>query len=188
VRRRLQRRPARPRAPEPDRVAGRLPRTPGPLGADGLADAVLEGADLAGSRAVRGELLRCIFRGCRLTGLDWAEGDVHDVVFEDCRLDLAGLRHASLQRVRFTGCDLRELDLARARAEDVLIEHCDLRQADLSGLRAQRLELRGCRVDGLRGVEGLRGALMTWPDVLELAGPLAAGVGIVLLDEEGDPG
>jgi hypothetical protein len=54
-------------------------------------------------------------------------------------------------------------------------------------MRAERVELRSCRVDGLQGVDGLRGALMAWPDVLELAGPLAAAVGIVLLEDDPEP-
>jgi len=50
-------------------------------------------------------------------------------------------------------------------------------------VRATRLELRGCEVEGRGGIDGLRGALMTWPDAIGLLGPLVAAAGLVVLDE-----
>ena len=44
--------------------------------------------------------------------------------------------------------------------------------------------LEGCEVDGLGGVDGLRGARITWPDAMALRGPLVAAAGFVIL---GDP-
>lgn len=140
---------------------------------DDLSNRVLRG----------GELRRCLFTRCRLTGLGVPEGTLSDVRFVDCRVDLAALRLAALERVAFEGCLLRELDLTGARLTDVRFEGCDLRLAEFGGARATRLELRGCEVEGLGGVDGLRGALMTWPDAMGLLGPLVAAAGIVVLDE-----
>lgn len=140
-------------------------------------------ADLS-NRVLRGaELHRCTFTRCRLTGFQVPEGTLTDVRFTECRIDLAALRFAALERVVFEGCVLRELDLSEARLQDVLFEGCDLRVSEFGGVRASRLELRGCEVDGLGGVDGLRGALMTWPDAMGLLGPLVAAAGVVLLDE-----
>ena len=129
------------------------------------------------------ELLRCSFARCRLTGLQVAEGSLTDVRFTDCRVDLAAFRHSSLTRVVFEGCVLRELDLAGARLQDVRFERCDLRLAEFGGVRSSRLELEGCEVDGLGGVDGLRGARITWPDAMALLGPLVAAAGLVILDD-----
>lgn len=162
------------------------PRPPLPGEADEereWLDAAFTDVDLS-NRVLRGEELhRCAFTRCRMTGFQVPEGTLTDVRFTDCRVDLAALRFASLTRVRFEGCVLRELDLTGARLQDVLFEGCDLRLAELGGARASRLELHGCEVDGLGGVDGLRGALMTWPDAMELLGPLVAAAGIVVLEE-----
>lgn len=141
-------------------------------------------ADLS-NRVLRGaELHRCVFTRCRLTGFQVPEGTLTDVRFTQCRVDLAALRFASLERVVFEDCVLRELDLTEARLQDVLFAGCDLHAAEFGGARASRLELRGCEVEGLGGVDGLRGALMTWPDAMDLLGPLVAAAGLILLDEE----
>jgi len=136
------------------------------------------------NRVLRGERLhRCAFTRCRMTGFQVPEGVLTDVRFTDCRVDLAAMRFASLERVAFDGCVLRELDLTEARLSDVRFEGCDLRLAEFGGARAARLELRGCDVEGLGGVDGLRGALVTWPDAVGLLGPLVAAAGLVVVDE-----
>ena len=162
------------------------PRPPLPGEADEREwlDRTWTDADLANRVLRGGELHRCAFTGCRMTGFQVPEGTLTDVRFTDCRVDLAALRFATLQRVRFEGCVLRELDLTEARLADVLFDGCDLRLAEFGGARASRLELRGCEVDGLGGVDGLRGALVGWPDAVALLGPLVAGAGLVVLGED----
>ena len=140
-------------------------------------------ADLANTVLRAEELTRCTFTRCRMTGLQLPEASLTDVHFLDCRIDLATLRYATLTRVRFEGCVLRELDLVEAKLQDVLLTGCDLRLADFGGARASRLELRDCETDGLAGVDGLRGALVAWPDALGLLGSLVAGAGLVVLEE-----
>jgi uncharacterized protein YjbI with pentapeptide repeats len=146
-------------------------------------DRTYDRADLSNRVLTREELLRCTFDGCRMTGFQVPDGSLTDVRFTGCRIDLAALRHASLTRVLFEDCVLRELDLLEARMSDVRFVGCDLRVAEFGRARGSRLELEGCEVDGLRGTDGLRGALMPWPDVMGLLGPLAADAGLVVLED-----
>jgi len=46
--------------------------------------------------------------------------------------------------------------------------------------------LRDCVLDGIRGIEALRGAAMPWPDLVAAAGELAAALGIAVLEEDGE--
>lgn len=175
------------RGPEPPVLADRLVPdglAPGARFADfELRDHALAGDDLANLFAPRASLLRVAFTGVRLTGAECGEADLQDVAFAECRLDLASLRFARLQRVRFSGCDLRELDLAGARGRDVVFEDCDLRGVTLANAELDRWALRRCRLDGLRGPDGLRRARMEPADVVAAAGLLAAALGIELVDE-----
>lgn len=168
--------PRRPLAPRPPLAGEADDERP-------WLDRAYSDTDLS-NRVLRGEELhRCTFTRCRMTGFQVPEGTLTDVRFVACRIDLAALRFAAVTRVAFEGCVLRELDLTEARLQDVLFDGCDLRLAELGGARASRLELRGCEVEGLGGADGLRGALMSWPDALGLLGPLVAAAGIVVLDE-----
>jgi uncharacterized protein YjbI with pentapeptide repeats len=75
-----------------------------------------------------------------------------------------------------------ECDLYAAKLKDVLFERCTLRLATFTAVEATRLELRGCDLAGLNGVEALRGARMPFHDALENAALFASGLGIELIE------
>jgi uncharacterized protein YjbI with pentapeptide repeats len=168
--------PAEPYPPDLQEEAG-----VGDLAA-GILDAVVEGVDWANRRAPRASLRRTELRRVRLTGAELGEATIADTVFDECRLDLAGLRTAQLERVVFRDCRMDECDLYGARLKDVLFERCTLRLATFTGVTLQRVDLRGCDLSGLRGVEALAGARIPFHDALENAALFAAGLGIELVE------
>lgn len=161
-----------------DLAGARLPRL-------ALRNCRVIGGDLA-NVAVRGGVAeRCAFERVRLTGLSWQEGMLRDVRFQGCRIDLASFAATQLERVRFEDCSLAQSDLHEARLAAVVFEDCDMREIDLAGARLSAgCELRGCVIDGARGVERLRGARMPYDDVLAAAGTLADALGITLIPDD----
>jgi uncharacterized protein YjbI with pentapeptide repeats len=169
------------------------PRTPYPPDVDDeapplrdlvdAADVVLEDQDWANRRSSRLALRRVEVRRCRLTGADLGEATLSDTVFQESVLDLVGLRFAKLERVIFRDCRMSEADFYEASLKDVLFERCVLRDATFSSIKVDRVELRGCDLSGVLGVEALRGARMTWNDVLASAPLLAAALGIQIVDD-----
>jgi uncharacterized protein YjbI with pentapeptide repeats len=169
-----------PVAPYPPELEEEEPRK---LELGDLVDAVLEDFDWANQRPARGTRVRRVeLRRCRLTGAELHEAELSDVSVIDCRLDLVGLRFAKLERVVFRDCRMSECDLYEASLRDVLFEHCQLREATFTGVSAQRIELRGCDLTGLHGVEALQTARMPWNDVLENAPLFARALGIEIID------
>lgn len=169
--------PRTPYPPDPDDDASVVPDE-----LEDLVDAVVVGRDWSNLRVLRLSLRRVELRLCRLTGTELAESTLVDVTFQECRLDLAGLRFAKLERVAFRDCRMAECDLGGTRLEDVLFDGCELREADISAAKLERVELRGCELEGLRGVDALRGARMPWNDVLQNAPLFAAALGIAVVD------
>ena len=147
-----------------------------------VRDSELTGCDLANADLRGAVLRRTRVSGGRLTGLTWTDGEAGDVALEDCRADLAALAGARLERVRFSSCSLAQADLQGARLKTVVFEDCDLTAADVSGCRFDGVELRGCRLEGLRGAAALRGVAMPWGDVLQSAAVFAAACGVRVLD------
>jgi uncharacterized protein YjbI with pentapeptide repeats len=153
------------------------------LGRLGLLDCAFERCDLAGLDATESSIVRVEIEGSRLTGLQGSRVMLRDVVLRDCRMDVAELRDARLERVTFERCDLRELDLQGARLHEVRFHGCDLAEAILLEADLSRCELRDCSYRGLRGIEGLRGAAIGWPDAIELAPAFAAALGVRMVDD-----
>jgi uncharacterized protein YjbI with pentapeptide repeats len=147
-----------------------------------LRDVEIDGGSWANASAVESALRRVCFRNTRLTGTVFANAVFDDVVFEDCRLDLASFRFANLTRVRFERCRLDEADLYEARFESAVFSRCSLANASLAEVTFVDTELRGCDLTAVGNPEQLRGVRMTWADVVEAAGVLAAAVGIQVVD------
>jgi uncharacterized protein YjbI with pentapeptide repeats len=61
---------------------------------------------------------------------------------------------------------------------------CDLTGIDFSNARCTNVDLRGARLDGLRGVGSLGGATIGVDQLLGLAPGLANAVGVRILAEE----
>jgi uncharacterized protein YjbI with pentapeptide repeats len=152
------------------------------LGRLGLLDCAFSRCDLAGLDAAASSLVRVELTGSRLTGLAGTEVLLRDVVLRDCRMDLASLRDARLERVTFERCDLRELDLQGARLHEVRLLGCDLSEAILEDADCTRCELHDCSYTGLRGISGLSGTTIGWPDAIELAPAFAAALGVRVAD------
>jgi uncharacterized protein YjbI with pentapeptide repeats len=154
------------------------------LGRLGMLDCALERCDLSGVDAKSSSFVRVAITGSRLTGFAGGGALLRDVLVRDCRMDLASLAGARLERVTFERCDLRELDLGQARLHDVRLVDCDLSHAILEEADCSRTELRDCRYEGLRGIVGLRGTAVGWPDAVELAEAFAAALGVRVLGEK----
>jgi uncharacterized protein YjbI with pentapeptide repeats len=152
-----------------------------------LVDVELSGCDLANLRAgPRGGWIRIRAANCRMTGLEFTEGVLRDATLQDCRIDLASFGGARLQRVSFENCSLAQTDFLEAELDAVRFVGCDMTATDLRGARIHRCELRGSRLEGLRGVERLRGAAMPWVDIVGAAGLWAQALGIAVLDEDAE--
>jgi uncharacterized protein YjbI with pentapeptide repeats len=170
-----------PKTPHPPDLD---PEAEPPTDLTDVLDARIANADFSNQQLLGSSIRRVELHLCRLTGAELAEATWTDVTVTDCRLDLAGMRRAKLKRVVFRDCNLDEIDLSAARLQDVLFERCRLRAALLIGATSERLELVGCELEGLDGVDVLRGARMRWNDVVDNAALFARAVGIELVEDE----
>jgi hypothetical protein len=61
---------------------------------------------------------------------------------------------------------------------------CDLAGADVSKVRCTDVDLRGARLDGVKGVGALKGATISPDQLVVLAPGLAHAIGLRIVDEE----
>ena len=143
-----------------------------------LVDCTATALDLANTELPGLELTCSVLRDSRLVGAALG-GVFRDVVVTDSLLDLASLRMCKLSRCEFRECSLAEAGLYAAELESVLFDGCDLTAADFSGATLATSELRRCEMQGIRGVEALRGARIPLADLLPITPLLADALGIV---------
>jgi uncharacterized protein YjbI with pentapeptide repeats len=149
-----------------------------------LSECELLRCDLSNAIVRGGSARRTKVEGARLTGLSWTAGEMLDTTFSECRANLATFEGTKFDRVVFENCDLGEADFRRCRLESVTFRGCDLTRAELGNARfTGKSEISGCTLDGLRGVDRLRGVAMPWGDIVAAAGTFAAELGVRLLEE-----
>lgn len=144
-----------------------------------LMDVRLEGVDLSnaslGGTAKRVELLRCRGIGLRLAVQQGADVYVHD-----SRLDYAVVEVGRVKGLLvFEGCSLREAVIS-GDLSGVVFSDCDLTGSEFTVSRAKDCDLRGSRLDAVRGLLTLRGAKISPSQAVDVADALAAEAGLVV--------
>lgn len=143
-----------------------------------LSDVILRACDLSNVDGREGSLRRVEIHGSRLTGFGLAGGTAQDVRILDSSLALACLAFSKLRDVIFERVDLTEASFMEAELERVIFIDCKLAGTDFRGARLKGCTIRGTALDGILGIESLRGITMPWQDVIDSAAALAAALGI----------
>lgn len=102
------------------------------------------------------------------------------VLVTDSSLELASPAFAQLRNVVFERVKLSEASFMEARLESVEFIACELAGADFRRVELKGCSIRGSSLDGVVGVEYLKGLAMPWPDLLASTGALATALGIIV--------
>ncbi len=120
-------------------------------------DVVFEGCDLSGSDLSEARFTRVELVGCRLSGAVLSMSMLKDVRCRDCKLDGVNLRMSEGERVWILASNLHEADFYAATFRSSRMLDCDLSGSEFSKADLGGTHLQGSRLDGAKGVAGLRG-------------------------------
>jgi uncharacterized protein YjbI with pentapeptide repeats len=143
-----------------------------------LADVIMRDCGMSNVDGREGHLTRVEVHRSQLVGFRLSRGDVRDLHVLDSSLQLASFASARLRNVVFERVNLAEASFMHARLESAAFVDCRLEGADFRHVKLAGCAIRGASLDGVLGVESLRGLRMAWPDLLASAGALAAALGI----------
>lgn len=148
-----------------------------------LVDVLVEDCELSGVTLSDSHLTRVEFRRCRLSGLVASTMKARHVRFSECRADGAMFRMTSWDHAELSDVDLRDADFYAATLGGVRFVGCDLTGADLSKAAMAGTRLHGSTLEGIRGADSLRGAVIGGDQILPVALSVFASMGIVVDDE-----
>lgn len=143
-----------------------------------ISHARLRSCDVANAAFREGGIHRTVVSASKLTGASFAESRLADLLVEDCAAELTDFRFARLRRVAFRGCDLREVDFHGAELEHVTFAGCNLTGAAFDQVKIEAVDLREARLEDLRGIGGLTGAVVEPGQLVALAPMLATALGL----------
>jgi uncharacterized protein YjbI with pentapeptide repeats len=163
-------------------------------------ECTLVGCDLTDTALHSTRWSDCVWERVHGAGIALQEASLHDVTIEGSRLaavsawgstwrgvtvrggkvDFLNLRGARLKDVVFEDCVVIELDLHEATVQGLSFEGCTLVEPEFGGGSYAALDLSGATLRSPRGVAGLKGATVSPVQLVELAAPLAAELGITV--------
>lgn len=137
-------------------------------------DTVFEKVEATALRTYRAQCNRLMFADTRATGADFAEGYFEDCLFRNVKFDEAGFRMAQFKRVQFENCVLNKADFYQAKLSHVSFSNCELEETNFDKVSCQAVDFRGENLSLLRGILGLKGALISQEQLIQIAPLLAA--------------
>ncbi|TDS86355.1 uncharacterized protein YjbI with pentapeptide repeats [Nesterenkonia aurantiaca] len=120
--------------------------------------------------------------GSRFGVAELYDAGISGLVLRGCKLDLVNLRNAVLADVLFEHCTIAELDISGARATRVKFSDCTVGTLEVRDARLKDVDLRGAALSRIVGLAGLKGAVISEEQLVELAPSLADHLGLVVSD------
>lgn len=155
-----------------------------------LTDADLTAASVVESRWERVssphlKAPRSTWRDVSIEGSRFGVAELYDagisgLVLRGCKLDLVNLRNAVLADVSFEHCTIAELDISGARATRVKFSDCTVGTLEAREAQIKEVDLRGAQLSRIVGLAGLKGAVISEEQLVELAPSLAQHLGLVV--------
>ncbi|MEU6827825.1 pentapeptide repeat-containing protein [Nocardia beijingensis] len=97
--------------------------------------------------------------------------------------DSVNFRRARLREVSFVDCVLRDCDFAEAALTEITVPGSALVRLSLRNARVTKVDLRGATaLDITDGLDSLRGATITSPQLMDLAPGFARSIGLTVRD------
>lgn len=150
------------------------------------ADVEVQGCELSAALLEDTSLVRVVFRSCRMSGLIAIGMKAKDARFVDCKLEGANFRGSSLERCAFEDCDLRDADFYGARLEPGRLLRCVLGGAEFSKAKCDGIDLRGSKLEGVKGAASLTSCRITSDQMLPLGLALLATLSVCVEDQPAD--
>lgn len=147
-----------------------------------VVDTAIERMDAPVLTATRSRWRGVRIEASRLGSAAFTEANLQSVHLVGCKIGYLGLRGATVRDLLVTDCTIDELDLGGASVTRLAAQGTTVRALDLTGARLDKVDLRGLEFGALRGLEGLRGSVVSPQQASELAAIVAQRFGYEIRD------
>lgn len=146
----------------------------------GISDSVIDRTEVRALSAPGSGWRGVEVRNSRFGSVEAYDSTWRAVHFVNCKLGYVNLRDARLTDVCFTDCIVGDLDLMRATATRIALPGTRITRLEITGAKLDGFDLRGAELAAIDGLDGLRGAIISADQLLDLAPLLADRLGVTV--------
>lgn len=116
--------------------------------------------------------------GARCSGMQVSNSTLRNVVFKDSKLDMVNFRFSKLENVRFEDCMMDDVDFYSAQLKNVEFVNCQINNITFASARMKSVDLSRSHIELIKGAGSLKGATISYDQLMQLAPYFAAEAGI----------
>ncbi|GAA5225981.1 pentapeptide repeat-containing protein [Paeniglutamicibacter antarcticus] len=116
--------------------------------------------------------------GGRIGSAELFGSTFRSVKFERAKLGYLNLRRAKIKDVEFRDVHIEELDVGGANLERVSFIDCTIDTLAINGAKLKDVDLRGARLRAFSGISALKGATVSYEQLMDLAPIMANELGL----------
>lgn len=163
-----------------------------------LTESLISKCNFSQTKIDKFDILECTFKGCdftatkfinaswhvalieatRCSGLQMTDGSIKNVKFINSKLELVNFRFSRLENVVFEDCILDDADFNDAKLKNVEFNNCTIKKISFKGARMLNVDLSSSEIEGIGGAASLKGATISYDQLMQLGPLLAAEAGI----------
>lgn len=114
----------------------------------------------------------------RMTGLQAQNSTFKNIEFLNSKIDLVNFRFTTMENITFDNCVMYDADFYGATLKNVSFIKCSISKINFSTAKIKNVDLSESKIEGLLGVESLRGVTINYDQMLQLAPYFAHEAGI----------
>lgn len=141
-------------------------------------DSILTNLRLASIDAHQSTWWNLEFTQCRIGAGEFYGSSWRGLHFKGCKIDYLNLRHAKLQDIQFSDCVIGELDLLETTAKRCAFPGTQINKIDPLRAKLQDFDLSEATLGSVHHIDGLKGTLVTWEQIVDLGPVFAQHLGI----------
>lgn len=119
-----------------------------------------------------------VISGARCSGLQVSNSAFKNVLFKDSKLDMVNFRFSKLENVRFEDCMMDDVDFYNAQLKNVEFVNCQINNITFASARMKSVDLSASHIELIKGANSLKGATISYDQLMQLAPYFAAEAGI----------
>jgi len=143
-----------------------------------VLDAEFKGCNFTASKLPSSSWHVALIDGTRCSGTMLPNSVFKNVTFKNSKLELVNFRFSRLEHIIFDGCTIDDADFYSATLKNVAFINCTMNSVTFASARMSNVDISKSQIEGIKGVNSLKGVTISYDQLMQLAASLADEAGI----------
>ncbi|MGH7218128.1 MAG: pentapeptide repeat-containing protein [Candidatus Microsaccharimonas sp.] len=143
-----------------------------------IVNTEIKNTNLSGSQFPSSSWRTVQIEGCRCSGLQIQDSDLKNIRFAHSKLDIVNFRLSKVENVIFEDCVIGDVDFYNATLKNVEFINCTISKVTFTSAKMKNVDLSKSTIEAINGIASLKGATISYDQLMQLAPYFAAEAGI----------